>query len=149
MVMKRFTATLESTGKGATCFVLIPFDVRAEFGRARPPIRGTINRAPYRSTVAVYGGKSYLGIRRELREAAGVTVGERAAITMQLDDAPRVVDPPPALAVALRRDKAARAAWDKLSFTHQKEWADAIQEAKRDETRERRVAQALSALRGK
>src|SRR5205823_12629030 len=86
LVAERFEATLEEPHR-----VEVPFDVRAVFGRARAPVRGTINGHPFRTTVAVYGGRHYLGFRREIREAAGIVAGQAVTIELELDDEPRVV----------------------------------------------------------
>jgi hypothetical protein len=143
----RFTATLSETGRGGGRWVEVPFDAKAEFGEARAPVAGTINGAPYRARLSVYGGKTYLGLRKEFREAAGVDVGDEIDVVMERDDAPREVELPQALATALEGDAEAHAAYERLSFTHRKEYARWIAEAKREETRERRVAKALEMLR--
>ena len=94
----------------------------------------------------VYGGTTYLGLRKDVREAAGVSVGDELKVTMELDDEPREVEVPLALAAALAADDAARVAYEGLSFTHRKEYAQWIAEAKRPETRERRVRKAIEML---
>ena len=142
---QRFETVLEARGQGAV--VVVPFDVREVYGQARPPVRGTINGHPFRTTVAVYGGVSYLGFRRDLREAAGVELGDTVAIELERDDAPREVEVPPELASALAGDAEAQAAWDRLSYTHRREWVESIAEAKREDTRRRRVESAIGALR--
>ena len=143
---QRFEAVLEQRGQGA--FVVVPFDVRAAYGRARPPVRGTVAGHPFRTTVAVYGGVPHLGFRREVREAAGVEPGDTVAIELERDDEPREVEAPPELAAALAADPEAQAAWERLSFTHRREHTEAIEEAKREETRRRRVEGTLAMLRG-
>ena len=82
-----------------------------------------------------------------MRTAAGIEVGSSVTVVLERDDAPREVDVPEALARALGRNKSAKAAFDKLAFTHRKEYAQWIAEAKRDDTRERRVAKAIEMLR--
>ena len=124
----------------------MPFDAKAAFGSARPPVRCTINGMEYRSRLSVYGGSTYLGLRSDLRKAAGLSVGDAVEVTMEVDVAPREVEVPPALAAALAGDDGARAAYEALSFTHRKEYAQWIGEAKREETRERRVAKAIVML---
>jgi bifunctional DNA-binding transcriptional regulator/antitoxin component of YhaV-PrlF toxin-antitoxin module len=145
MAAQRFETTLERRGQGAVA--VVPFDVRAAYGLARPPVRGTVNGHPFRTTVAVYGGTFYLGFRREVREAAGIEVGDRVAIELVRDEKPREVVVPADLAAALARDPAAQAAWSRLSYTHRREHVEAIEEAKREETRRRRVDAALALLR--
>ncbi|MBI3269336.1 MAG: DUF1905 domain-containing protein [Planctomycetes bacterium] len=145
--MKKTFRGVLGTDDPGSLFVEVPFDVKAVFGRARPPVKVTIGKHTWRSTLSVYGGKSYVGVRKSNRDAAGVTVGERVTVTIESDDEPRIVTPPPELAVALAGDARAAAGWARLSYTHQREHADAIAEAKRPETRERRVARALEMLR--
>jgi hypothetical protein len=145
MAARRFDAVLGEGGDRP--LVAVPFDVREAYGEARPPVRGTVNGHPFRTTVAVYGGVPYLGFRREVREAAGIELGQTVTIEVERDDEPRVVDPPSELAEALAADPVAAAAWEKLSFTHRREHAEAIEEAKREETRRRRVEGTLAMLR--
>jgi uncharacterized protein YdeI (YjbR/CyaY-like superfamily) len=97
--------------------------------------------------VAVYGGRSYLPVRKALREAAGVAAGDAVVIELEADEQPRTVEPPPDLAAALAGDPDARAAFDGLSFTHQREYTEWVAEAKREATRRRRVDQAVEMLR--
>jgi uncharacterized protein YdeI (YjbR/CyaY-like superfamily) len=76
-----------------------------------------------------------------------VEAGDAVTVAIALDDAPREVEVPPALAAALEGDAEAREKFEALAFTHRKELARWVAEAKREETRERRVAQALEMLR--
>jgi uncharacterized protein YdeI (YjbR/CyaY-like superfamily) len=92
-------------------------------------------------------GEFLLGLSRENREAAGVEPGDTVDVTIVLDKAPRELEVPPALAAALATAPEAAAAYDRLAYTHRKEYARWIEEAKRDETRARRVEQALTMLR--
>ncbi len=76
-----FEALVETEDEGV--FVELKFDVRAEFGQARPPVNVTINGHTWPSTVAVYGGRSYLPLRREVREAAGIAAGDTVSVTLK------------------------------------------------------------------
>ena len=145
MATHRFETVLQTEDSGV--FFEVPLDVPAIFGKARAPVRGTINGHPFRSTVAVYGGRSFLPVKKALREAAGVAAGDAVVIELEADEQPRTVDPPPDLAAALAADPEARAAFDGLSFTHQREYAEWVAEARREATRRRRVAQAVEMLR--
>jgi hypothetical protein len=80
MSAKRFKATLGGDAGGL--FVSVPFDVKREFGRARTPVKVSINGFSYSSTVSVYGGKYYVPVRKERREAAGVRVGDIVEVTI-------------------------------------------------------------------
>jgi uncharacterized protein YdeI (YjbR/CyaY-like superfamily) len=92
-------------------------------------------------------GESLLGLNRAVRDAAGVEAGDAVEVTIELDTAPREVEVPADLAGALAGDPVASQAFEKLAFTHRKEFARWIEEAKRPETRERRVAQTVQRLR--
>ena len=131
-------------GKTGT-YVVVPLDVPAVFGRARPPVRGTINGSPLRSTITKYGGDDYLlVINRKVREAAGVAAGDTVELELELDTKPRTVRVPKDLAAAL--DEKTRAAFNSMSYTHRREYVEWIAEAKREETRRRRIAKAVELI---
>jgi uncharacterized protein YdeI (YjbR/CyaY-like superfamily) len=93
------------------------------------------------------GGDCYfMVVNRQMREAAGVTGGETVPVQMERDDAPRVITPPPDFARALKASKEARATWDKLSYTHQREHVEHLEGAKKPETRQRRIEKSISLL---
>lgn len=146
--VKRFRVLLERHVTSEATGIRIPFDAQKAFGtRARVPVRGTINGYAFRGSIFPVGdGTHYMVVRKELREAAGVEGGQTIAVTLERDDEPRTVTPPADLARALRQNKDARAAWDKLSYTHRREYAELIEGAKRPETRARRVEKAISQL---
>jgi Bacteriocin-protection, YdeI or OmpD-Associated/Domain of unknown function (DUF1905) len=127
--------------------VELPFDVKERFGRARAPVRGTVDGAAFRTTVAVYGGRCYVGFTKELRDRAGIAIGDEVDVALELDREPRTVDVPPELTAALEKDSEARTAFEDLSYTHRSEYARWIAEAKRDDTRERRIEKAIAMLR--
>jgi Domain of unknown function (DUF1905)/Bacteriocin-protection, YdeI or OmpD-Associated len=125
-----------------------PFDVESTFGtRARVPVRGTINGFPYRSSLMPMDGCHRMVVNREIREGAGVKAGDTVKVVMERDDAPRTVAPPPQLKKELAKNKTAQANWEKLSYTHKKEMARSIVEVKQEETRVRRLAKVMGALK--
>lgn len=142
---QRFETTL-GTETGKELFIAVPFDVKAVFGKARAPVKVSIGRYRYPSTVAVYGGKYYIPVRREHRDGAGVAAGDVVDVTLELDTDVRTVEPPAELAAALARSPRARARWDELSVSHRREHADAVSSAKRADTRARRVAKTIEML---
>jgi len=144
---RRFRAVLEPAGRGTTTSITIPFDVPEVFGaRGRVPVRGTINGHPFRSSVFTMGGRTFMVVNREMRAGAGVEGGQTISVELERDTEPRVVTPPADLARAIEADPAARAAWEKLSYTHRKEHVRAVEEAKRPETRARRVERSVALL---
>ena len=143
----QLTTTLQPRGPAAAV-VLEPEDVATVGeGAKRFPVAATINGYTFRKTVTRMGGEFLLGLNRAVREAAGVEAGDTVDVHIELDTAPREVDVPEALASALAGDQVARERYDALSYTHRKEYARWIAEAKKEETRDRRVSQALEMLR--
>ena len=140
-----FEGRLETRGRGHV--VRLPFDVREELGAVRMPVRVTINGHAFRTTTMRYGGVDYIGLNRDVREAAGVRSGDTFPVELETDTQPREIDVPAEFERALAKDTAARAAFEKLSYTHRKEYAGWVAEAKRAETRARRLERALAMLR--
>ena len=144
----QFTAVLELAGKTATG-MSVPESVVAKLGAGkRPPVVVTINGYTYRTTIAPMGGRYLIGVSAEHRNGAGVQAGDKLTVSVELDTAPREVEVPKYLADALRK-AGVRAAFDKLSYTHRKEHVRAIEDAKTDATRERRIAKAIEMLRAR
>ena len=143
---ERFEAVIQVEGRTATYFE-VPLDVRGLFGRARPPVRVTIGGHTYRGTIAAYGGRYLLPLNRANRAAAGVAAGDTVTVEIELDEQPRRVTVPADLQAALDGDAEAAAAFEKLSYTHCREYVEWITEAKRAATRTRRIAKTLEHLR--
>jgi hypothetical protein len=143
----RLTTTLVARGPAAA-IVLADEQVAAiGEGARRFPVRATVNGYSWRTTVATMHGETLLGLNRAVRESAGVQAGDAVEVAIELDTAPREVDVPEALARALAGDPVAKAAFEALAFTHRKEYARWVGDAKRQETRDRRVTRALERLR--
>ena len=142
----RFRATVELGGKTATG-IEVPTEVVESLGAGkRPPVRVTINGHTYRSTVASMGGRFMLPVSAENRSGAGVAAGDEVDVELEVDTAPREVAVPPDLAHALRRDDAARRFFDGLSYSQKRWFLSGIEEAKKPETRQRRVDKAVAML---
>jgi hypothetical protein len=116
-------------------------------GAKRFPVVATVNGYSWRTSVARMGGEFCVGLNRAVRSEAGVEAGDDVDVVLELDRAPREVEVPQPLAEALAGDEQAQAAFAALAYTHRKEYARWIAEAKREETRRRRVGRALEMLR--
>ena len=88
-----------------------------------------------------------LGVLKSIQQAAGVARGDRITVELEVDTAPRVIEAPADLAAALRRDAKATAAWERMSYTNKREIARSLEDAKKPDTRERRLGAALERLR--
>jgi Bacteriocin-protection, YdeI or OmpD-Associated/Domain of unknown function (DUF1905) len=138
---------LRDAGGGGAVFDL-PAQAAAALGeRKRPPVTVTIGDYTFRTTVAVYGGQPMIGVNKGHRASAGIGIGDSFDVVVALDVEPRVVEVPTDLAEALAADEAAHAAFDKLSYTHRREYVQWIAEAKRPATRARRVAETVDRVR--
>ena len=143
----KFRTTIRQTGK-TTTGIEVPAELVAQLGPGqRPPVRVTINGYTYRSTVARMSGVFMVSLSAEHRAQAGVAGGDEAAVELELDTAPREVTVPPDLAGALDRDPAAKQRFEGLSYSRQRAHVLSVEGAKTAETRARRIASAISALR--
>ena len=143
--VRSFEATIEASDRGGA-FVFIPFDVKEAFGSGRPRIRALIDGHEYRGSLMNMGGGHMLLIRKDIRSAIGKQPGDRVMIEVAEDTEPRVVTVPPELEAAFSTDPDARARFEALSYTHRREFAEWVAEAKRQETRDRRAAKAVEML---
>ena len=141
-----FQAKLEKHETSEATVITIPFDVEKVFGAKRVPVRGKINGAQFRSTVMRTGGSYMMAVNKQLREAAHTKGGDTVTVEMQRDTQPRIIEPTEDLAKALNENPAAKAVWEKLSYTHKKEFVLVIEEAKRPETRARRIEKTIGEL---
>jgi hypothetical protein len=143
----RFHTTILQAGKTATG-IRIPDEIVESLGAGkRPPIQVTIKGYTYRSTVAVMGDAYMVGVNADNRAAAGVAGGDEVDVDIELDTAPREVDVPSDFAAALDAEPEARGTFDKLSNSNKGWHTSQIEGAKTDETRQRRIARSVAALR--
>ena len=125
-----------------------PFDVPIIFGtKARVPVRGTINGYPFRSSLSNMGDGHFMAVNKEMRAGAKCKAGDLVEVVLHRDREERVVDVPDYIAKHIGSNKTAQATWESLSFTHKKEWVRAIEEAKKEETRQARLRKMMDALK--
>ncbi|MDP1713783.1 MAG: YdeI/OmpD-associated family protein [Anaerolineales bacterium] len=142
-----FTATIQNAGGGGA-LVEIPFDVEKAFGSKKPKVKAMIEGVLYRGKLTRMGGEHHiLIILKNIREQIGKTFGDEIKIIVEEDTEPRVLEIPKDLLKELKKDKDAKAFFDKLAYTHQKEYVTWINEAKRDETRQARVVKTIGMLK--
>jgi hypothetical protein len=143
---KSFTVELQRVETTATMF-RVPFDLEQAFGRARPPVKVTIRDHTWRTTPGVYDGVGYIVVNRSVKAATGVDAPDRVRVRMELDTELRKVAVPRDLAAALAADPAAKTTFASMSFTHRREYVEWVEEAKRPETRSRRIAATVARVR--
>jgi Bacteriocin-protection, YdeI or OmpD-Associated/Domain of unknown function (DUF1905) len=142
----RFHATVRLDGKTATG-IEVPADVLDGLGGGkRPKIVVTINGFSYPSSVGSMGGRSLIPVSAEVRAKAGIVAGDEIDVEVVPDAEPRTVVVPEDLAAALGAEPAARAAFERLSYSNQRRHVQAVERAKTAETRQRRIGKVLSEL---
>ncbi|MFQ1001529.1 YdeI/OmpD-associated family protein [Modestobacter sp. SSW1-42] len=143
----RFSSTVELGGKTATGMAVPPEVVEALGAGRRPPVTVTVGGHTYRSTIAAMGGRYLLPLSAQNRAAAGLAAGDAVEVDVELDDAPRAVEVPADLAAALDAEPGARARFDELSPSARRRHVLAVEGAKAEATRQRRVAAVVDAFR--
>ncbi len=149
MPKKTFQAILERpAGVGTWTYLTVPFNALEVFERkGQIKVTGTINGQPYRSSLMPRGdGAHYLVVNKTLRDQIGAAQGDPVRVTMAPDSAPRAVALPADFKQALRRERAAATTFARFSYSHQKEYVDWIESAKKAETRARRIEAALEMI---
>jgi hypothetical protein len=141
-----FTAALQPAGDTAACCVYFPWDLKETYGRGNLVPVDTLwdGRVRYQGSLAMMGGtRAMLLCRKDILAQLGKAAGDEVQVRVTLDTAPRAVEVPEALAAALDASPDARRAWEALSASARRDYAQWIAEAKRDETRASRVQKAL------
>jgi len=152
MAEATFRAAVRSSGRGGGGHLVdVPPQVIEALGgqgsgRSRIPVTATFDGIPYRGSIVRMGGGAVLGVQKAIMAEAGVSVGDTLTVVVRNDDAPREVEVPVDLAEALRGNDEARAVFEGLSYSHRREYVDSITEAKRPETRARRVERTIQAM---
>jgi hypothetical protein len=143
----RFHTTILTAGKTAAG-IHVPDEIVEALGAGkRPAIRVTINGYTYRNTIAILSGRFMVGVSAENRAAAGVAGGDEVDVDIELDTAPREVTVPTELAAALDAEPAARRTFDALSYSNKSWHTLQVDGARTEETRQRRIARSIEALK--
>ena len=143
----KFQTTILQNGKTATG-IRVPDEVMATLGPGRrPPIRVTLNGYTYRTTVGSVDGVLMFGVSADVRKNAGVVGGDEVDVDIKLDTEPREVAVPADLQAALGRDPDAGLFFEGLSYSHKSAYVLWIESAKKAETRERRIPDAIKMLK--
>jgi hypothetical protein len=146
--MTRFTAPLEEAPRGGAYVVVPPEVVDGLGGGGRMKVAATFDRIPYRGSIVRMGGESVIGVLKDIRAQLGKGPGDEIVVTVEPDLEERVVEIPPELATLLEAHPEARKAFDALSYSHRREHASHVAEAKKAETRQRRAEKTIESLTG-
>ena len=144
----RFKGKIIQYGNMDAGYVIFPFDVKKEFGASRVKIKASIDGVLYRGSLVPMGIKEGypLLIIKEIRTAINKTFGDVVSIVLEKDTEERIVEVPADLVKAFRRKKILKDTFDNMAYTHRKEYVNYILDAKKPETRLRRVEKVLSMI---
>lgn len=148
-VKKKYAFEAEiRAGRGGGAYVEFPYDAEKEFGaKGRVPVSVTIGGVPEKSALMKMGMPCHiLGVPKAIREQIGKGPGESVAIVLWKDETPRRFVVPAAFRTSMKK-AGVREFFDSLSFTHRKEYCRWITEAKREETRAKRLDKAIQLLK--
>lgn len=149
--MKRykFRAKLEAADRGGA-YVLFPYDVEKEFGtKGKVPVKAAFNGVPYTGSLIKYGHPQHmLPALKAIREKIGASPGETIEVELWKDDAPRTLEVPAEFKKAMAK-AGVLPYFERLSFTHRKEYCRWIFEGKKEETRLRRLERAVQMLKNR
>ncbi len=138
-----FKTTLHQMGNNTG--IVVPPEMLDQLGGGKKPaVNVTVNGFTYRGSIATMAGQSMISFSSDKREATGLKGGEAISVTLELDDAPRVMEVPPDLQAALDGNKAAKAYFAMLSYSNQRRHIEPINDAKTPETRARRIEKSVA-----
>jgi hypothetical protein len=143
----RFTAKIEA-GDGGGAFVVFPYEVEKEFGtRGKVPVKATFHGVPYAGSLIKYGSPQHrLPMLKAIREQAGKGVGDTVEVEVWKDEEERTLEVPAPFKAVMKK-AGVLASFERLSYTHRKEYCRWITEAKKEETRVRRLEKAVQMLK--
>lgn len=146
--MEEFSAIIHHNPENGRCWVEVPFDVQELFGQGRPKVKVVFDKkVEYRGSLVRMGNSGHiLGVRRDIREKLDKHPGDVIHVALEKDLQPREVTIPMELDLELEKNTQAKNYFDSLSYTHRKEYAMHVAEAKKPETRERRAQKTIEML---
>ncbi|MBK7104298.1 MAG: DUF1905 domain-containing protein [Ignavibacteriae bacterium] len=146
--MKKYKFSAEIMAKGNGAFVYFPYDVKKEFGtKGQVKVKVKFNGFEYRGSLTPMGMEFHLfGIRKEIRDTIKKEIGDFIEVTVEQDLEPRIVEVPKDFQVALNKNNLAKEIFEKFAYTHWKEYVRWIEEAKKEETRNKRITKAIEMI---
>jgi Domain of unknown function (DUF1905)/Bacteriocin-protection, YdeI or OmpD-Associated len=143
----KFKAAINAAGGGGA-YVIFPFDVEREFGaKGKVPVKATFNRVPYAGTLMRYGHPSHmLVVLKAIREQIGKGPGDEVDVVVWKDEEVRTLEVPSEFVKMIKKE-GLLASFEKLSYSHRKEYCRWITDAKKEETRRNRMVKAIAMLK--
>lgn len=143
---QEFKAIIKQHENKNAAYIEPPFDVKEVFGSKRVKVKASFDGIEYRGSVVSMGGCYVLGLTQEIRNKIGKGFGEEVHVTLEKDEEERSMEIPDDFAAIIHSSEAATKIFQSLSYTAQKEYVTWVTSAKRQETRDQRIAKALELL---
>ena len=125
---------------------LMPFDVQEIFGSKRVKVTATFDGFLYRGSIVSMGGCYLIGLTQQIRKEINKEFGDTVLVTVEKDEAERVVEFAPGFEEKLKQNDSAQSFWDSLSFSNKKKYADWIATAIKADTRAERIEKSIKML---
>lgn len=146
--VRKFEAKIEQHGKQDAAYVSVPFDVKEAYGMKRVKVKAFFDGYEYRGLIVNMGtGSHILGLTKEVRNSIGKSFGEIVQVVVEVDTEERIIESPPELDNFFKSHPQEKEFFNSLSYTNRKEYANWIKEAKKAETKERRINSAMDKLK--
>lgn len=135
----------------STCYFYVPYSISEVWGiKKSVKVKANVDKIFHRGLLMPDGkGNHYMGLKTALMVELGKSAGDTIDVTLEIDTEERIVEIPPDLKKLLAKNPKEKKIFDKLSYTHRKEYADWISSAKKEETKQRRLEKMILMLREK
>jgi len=145
----RFEAKIEPADGGGA-YVLFPYDMQREFAtRGNVPVKATFDGVPYAGSLVKCGSHHHmLGVLKTIREQIGKAPGDRVQVVLWKDEDKRTLEVPAGFQELMKKE-GLLPFFETLSYTHRKEYCRWVVEAKKEETRQKRLEKAVEMVRNK
>lgn len=143
----KFEAVIKKHPDKDATFIEIPFDVEETFGSKRVKVKAKFDEVEYRGSIVKMGLPCYMiGITKAIRKEIGKEAGDSISVEIEKDEEERVVELPEDFKLALDKNKAAKDFYESLSYSAKRKYVQWIAGAKKSETREKRISEAVIKL---
>lgn len=146
----KFEAVIQKHPDKDATFIEIPFDVEETFGSKRVKVKAKFDEVEYRGSIVKMGLPCYMiGITKAIRKEIGKEAGDSISVEIEKDEEERVVELPEDFKLALDKNKVAKDFYESLSYSVKRKYVQWITSAKKSETREKRISEAVIKLEEK
>ena len=144
-----FSAEIQQHQDIDAAFVHFPFDTFELFGK-KGQIKVKVlfdDKVEYRGSLTKMKSENHLlGLTQEIRKKLGKTFGDTIDVQLWEDKEERLVTVPNDVQELFNQNEKAEELYNKMSYTHRKEYIRWIEDAKKEETRERRKIKMIAMI---